>query len=57
MKKFSHKGHCEGREENCKYEKCGEFGNLYLVVGQIGPRARLKRCGDKPLVELKIKPK
>ncbi len=57
MKKFSHKGYCEGREENCKYEKCGAFGNLYLVVGKIGPRARLKRCMDKPLVASEIKPK
>ena len=51
MKRFSHKGHCEGREENCGYEKCGVFGNLYLVDGQTDARARLKQCKDKPKVK------
>jgi hypothetical protein len=48
MKKFSHKGYCEGRKQNCKYKKCGAFGNLYLVNGQIDTLARLKGCMDKP---------
>ena len=58
MKRFSHKGHCEGREENCGYEKCGVFGNLYLVDGQTDARARLKQCKDKPRLarERKLKP-
>jgi 5-methylcytosine-specific restriction endonuclease McrA len=50
MKTFSHKGNCEGRKENCKYEKCGSFGNLYLVEGQRDSRARLRKCLDKPSV-------
>lgn len=48
MKKFSHKGYCEGKKQNCKYKKCGEFGNLYLVEGQVDAHARLKGCMDKP---------
>lgn len=56
MKKFSHKGNCEGRKENCKYEKCGVFGNLYLVEGQIDSCARLKRCMDKPFIAFSKKP-
>jgi len=50
MKKFSHKGHCEGREENCGHPKCGikSFGNLYIVEGQTDARARIKFCLDKP---------
>jgi hypothetical protein len=51
MKHFSHKGYCQGREENCGYEKCGTFGNLYLVDGQTDARARLKQCKDKPMVK------
>ena len=51
MKRFSHKGYCQGREENCGYEKCGAFGNLYLVDGQTDARARLKQCKDKPRVK------
>lgn len=49
MKKFSHKGYCEGREENCGHPRCGEFGNLYLEDGQRDARARLKYCLDKPI--------
>jgi len=48
MRYFSHKGYCEGREENCGYKECGSFGNLYLTEGQVDGRARLKRCKDKP---------
>ena len=57
MRKFSHKGHCEGRKENCKYKKCGAFGNLYLVEGQTDTRGRLKQCMDKPFYLIKSKPK
>ena len=57
MRKFSHKGYCEGRKQNCKYKKCGEFGNLYLVDGQIDSLARLKNCMDKPFYLPKSKPK
>jgi hypothetical protein len=55
MKKFSHKGYCQGREENCGHPKCGieSFGNLYIVEGQTDGRARIKFCLDKP----KIKPR
>ena len=58
MKRFSHKGYCQGREENCGYQDCGAFGNLYLVNGQVDGRARLKHCLDKPFVvsEKKLKP-
>lgn len=58
MKRFSHKGYCQGREENCGYQECGAFGNLYLVNGQVDARARLKHCLDKPFVvpEKKLKP-
>lgn len=57
MRYFSHKGHCEGREENCGYKECGAFGNLYLVEGQTDGRARLKHCKDKPfcITENKLK--
>lgn len=48
MKRFSHKGHCQGREENCGHIRCGEFGNLYLSDNQIDSRARAKYCLDKP---------
>lgn len=53
MKRFSHKGYCEGREENCGHEKCGKdsFGNLYIVDGQMDARARIKFCLDKPRVK------
>lgn len=59
MRKFSHKGYCEGREENCGHEDCGGFGNLYVTEGQIDARARLKHCMDKPVYirERKLKPK
>ena len=57
MKNFSHKGHCEGITKNCKHEKCGVFGNLYLIVGQIDSHARLKHCLDKPFCLPKSKPK
>lgn len=58
MKRFSHKGYCQGREENCGYQECGAFGNLYLVNGQVDARARLKHCMDKPFVisEKKLNP-
>lgn len=57
MRKFSHKGYCEGREENCGHANCGKFGNLYVVEGQTDGRARLKYCLDKPvyLRESKLK--
>lgn len=53
MRRFSHKGYCEGREENCGHEKCGKdsFGNLYIVDGQMDARARIKFCLDKPRVK------
>jgi len=53
MKKFSHKGHCEGRKENCKHPKCEthSFGNLYIVKGQTDSRARTKFCLDLPKVK------
>lgn len=50
MRRFSHKGYCEGKEENCSYEQCEAFGNLYLIDNQSDDRARLKHCTDKPFV-------
>ena len=49
MRHFSHKGYCEGREEYCGHERCGEFGNLYTAEGQMDERSRLKFCLDKPV--------
>jgi 5-methylcytosine-specific restriction endonuclease McrA len=49
MRNFSHKGNCEGKKENCRHPKCGEFGNLYLSKGQVDNNARLKYCLDKPV--------
>lgn len=57
MRRFSHKGWCEGREENCGHERCTEYGNLYLVDGQVDARARLKFCLDKPVYIREKKPK
>lgn len=53
MRKFSHKGYCQGREENCGHPKCGtaSYGNLYIVEGQTDARARIKFCLDKPRVK------
>jgi len=55
MKKFSHKGQCEGREENCGHPRCGKdsYGNLYITEGQTDGRARIKFCLDKPKVKSK----
>jgi hypothetical protein len=55
MRKFSHKGICEGRKESCGHDKCQqEVGNLYISKGQIDNRARIKYCLDKPKIIYKI---
>ena len=55
MRKFSHKGICEGRKEYFGHEKCQqEVGNLYISKGQIDNCARIKYCLDKPKIIYKI---
>jgi hypothetical protein len=51
MRKFSHKGYCEGQQSKCGHEKCQqEVGNLYIAEGQIDNCARIKYCLDKPII-------